>query len=201
VLEASTVSIGAISVSQLVRVLPPGATREVVNRVLDSPVQFHVSLWPPDPWTCDMLLLMWIWQALVIALACSASLVAAQTKTNPPPEPAARIISLTGCIVRDETRRNEYSLSDAKEGVYRLTGMKFSDYVGQHVRVAGAVRSTRLVIKGGLLPNANVAAQAGSIDPVQAAMANAGGAAGPGTVQLPEFRVKGITPVAGGCPN
>jgi len=39
------------------------------------------------------------------------------------------------------------------------------------------------------------------MDPVRAAMANAGGAAGPGNVQLPEFRVKGIRPVPGGCPN
>jgi hypothetical protein len=148
-----------------------------------------------------MLLLMRIWQALGIALTCSASLVAAQTKTDPPAKPAAKTISLTGCIVADETGRDEYSLSDATEGVYRLTGMKFRDYVGRRVRVAGAVASTRLLIKGGLLPNANVAAQAGSIDPVQAAVASAGGAAGPGTVQLPEFRVKGIRPVAGGCPN
>lgn len=144
---------------------------------------------------------MRICQALGIALACSASLVAAQTKTTPPDKKPAKTISLTGCIVRDDTGRDNYSISDAKEGVYRLTGMKFRDYVGQRVRVAGGVNSNRLVIKGGLLPNANVAAQAGSIDPVQAAVANAGGAAGPGTVELPEFRVKGIRPVAGGCPN
>jgi len=149
-----------------------------------------------------MLLFMRIHHTLGIVLACSASLVAAQTKTNPPPpKPAAKTISLTGCIVRGETGQDEYTLSDVKEGVYHLTGMKFRDYVGQRVRVAGAVDSKKLVIKGGLLPNANIAAQAGSIDPVQAAMATAGGAAGPGTVQLPEFRVKGIRPVAGGCPN
>jgi hypothetical protein len=58
-----------------------------------------------------------------------------------------------------------------------------------------------LTIKGGLLPNPNVAAQAGAMDPARAAMASAGGAAGPGAVDLPEFKVKSVRPVSGGCPN
>lgn len=148
-----------------------------------------------------MLVLMRMYQALGIALACSASLVAAQTKTTPPPTPADKTITLTGCVVRGETGHDEYTLADGKEGAYRLTGMKFRDYIGQRVRVAGAVNSKKLRIKGGLVPSANVAAQAGSMDPVQAAMASAGGAAGPGNVELSEFRVKAIRPVAGGCPN
>ena len=148
-----------------------------------------------------MLLPMRIRHTLVIVLACSASLAAAQTKTNPPPAPAAKTISLTGCVVRGEAGPNDYTISDAAEGPYRLTGMKLRDYVGKRVLLAGGVQTKRLQIKGGLLPNANVAAQAGAIDPTQAAMANAGGAAGPGSVRLPEFRVKGIRPVAGGCPN
>jgi len=39
------------------------------------------------------------------------------------------------------------------------------------------------------------------MDPARAAMAAAGGAAGPGTVELPEFKVKSVRPVSGGCPN
>ena len=148
-----------------------------------------------------MLALMRIYQTLGIALACAASLAAAQEKKSPPPKPATKTLSLTGCVVRGEAGPNEYTLSDPAEGAYRLTGMKLRDYVGRRVLIAGGVQTKRLLIKGGLLPNANVAAQAGSIDPVQAAMATAGGAAGPGTVQLPEFIVKGIRPVAGGCPN
>ena len=142
---------------------------------------------------------MRIHHALGIALACSVSVVAAQTKTAAPPRP--KTLSLTGCVVRGESGPNEYTISDPAEGAYRLTGMKLRDYVGLRVRVAGAVDRRKLVIRGGLLPNANVAAQAGSIDPVEAAVANAGGAAGPGNVQLPEFRVKGIRPVEGGCPS
>jgi hypothetical protein len=70
------------------------------------------------------------------------------------------------------------------------------------VQLAGAVaESKKLVIKGGLLPNANVAAQAGAMDPARAAVASSGGAAGPGTVDLPEFKVKSVRPVSGGCPD
>ena len=58
-----------------------------------------------------------------------------------------------------------------------------------------------LTIKGGLTPSPNVAAQAGAMDPARAAMAAAGGAAGPGTVDLPEFKVKSVRPVSGGCPD
>jgi hypothetical protein len=50
-----------------------------------------------------------------------------------------------------------------------------------------------------LLPNANVAAQAGSMDPSRAATAAAGGSAPVGDVQLPEFRVKSVKPLDGGC--
>jgi len=148
-----------------------------------------------------MLLCMRMYQALGMVVACSASLVAAQAKSTPPAQQVAKTISLTGCVVRDDSGRDAYTIADPREGVYRLTGMKFREYVGLRVRVAGAVNSRRLIIKGGLLPSANVAAQAGSMDPVQAAIANAGGAAGPGAVALPEFRVKGIRPVAGGCPD
>ena len=139
--------------------------------------------------------------ALGVVLACSVSLLAAETQTNPPPKAAAKTITLTGCVVRGEMGANDYAISDATEGAFRLTGMKLRDYVGKRVLIAGGVQAKRLQIKGGLLPSANIAAQAGAIDPTQAAMANAGGAAGPGAVQLPEFRVKGIRPVAGGCPG
>ena len=69
------------------------------------------------------------------------------------------------------------------------------------MQIAGAVVETkRLVIKGGLTPNANVAAQAGAMDPARAAVASACGSAGPGTVDvLPEFKVKSVRPVSGGC--
>jgi hypothetical protein len=105
-------------------------------------------------------------------------------------------------VVRNEAVPNQFTLEDKEEGRFRLSGINMSDYVGRRVQIGGAVPdSKKLVIKGGLTPNANVAAQAGSIDPVRAAVASAGGAAGPGTVDLPEFKVKSVRPVSGGCPN
>jgi hypothetical protein len=116
--------------------------------------------------------------------------------------PAPKIVSLSGCVVRGEKTLDQFTLEDSTEGKYRLTGLKLRDYLGQRVTIAGGVVETkRLTIKGGLTPNANVAAQAGAMDPARAAVASAGGAAGPGTVDLPEFKVKSVRPVSGGCPD
>jgi hypothetical protein len=142
-----------------------------------------------------------------LAIVCAAQLVAAQTgaptnttktpKTNPD-----KPITLTGCVTRSESANSPYTLSDVKAGAYRLTGVDVRDYVGRRVQiVGGSVVPRKLVIVGGLQPSANVAAQAGDIDPAQAAMAAAGGSAGPGTVQLPEFKVKSVRPVSGTCPD
>ena len=148
--------------------------------------------------------------ALVLAstLAGTPALVA-QNKADKPDKQekkaaksATQTISLSGCIVRGETAPDQFTLDDADEGKYRLTGVGLRDYLGQRVQIAGAIVETkRLTIKGGLTPNANVAAQAGSMDPARAAMASAGGTAGPGVVNLPEFKVKSVRPVGGGCPD
>ena len=72
-------------------------------------------------------------------------------------------------------------------------------YVGHRVQLTGAVESKRLHIAGGLVPSANVAGQAGAMDPAQAAMA----ASTPGRTQpqLPTFRVARVRTVAGECPE
>ena len=140
--------------------------------------------------------------AWAITLLCAAPLLA-QTKpsskaTSKPVSP----ISLSGCVQRGETTPNQYTLSDLKGGTtYRLTGTKVADFLGQRVLVVGGVPSKRLVIAGGLYPSPNVAAQAGAMDPSRAATAAAAGAAAPGVVQLPEFRVKSVRPVTGTCPR
>jgi hypothetical protein len=129
------------------------------------------------------------------ALSTSAQTKAAKTKTN-------KVITLSGCVVRGETTPGQYTLEDKTAGgLYRLTGTDVRDYLGRRVQIVGGVPSKRLTIVGGLTPNPNVAAQAGAMDPVRAAMAAAGGAAGPGSVDLPEFRVKSVRPVSGGCPD
>ena len=138
--------------------------------------------------------------ALMFAAVSAAPVVAQDRKTSA--KSAPKTISLSGCVVRGEKTPDQFTLEDAAEGRYRLSGIRLHDYIGQRVQIAGGVVETkRLTIKGGLTPNANVAAQAGAMDPARAAMANAGGAAGPGTVDLPEFKVKSVRPVSGGCPN
>jgi hypothetical protein len=132
---------------------------------------------------------------VLVAIALCAP-IGAQNKKAP------KTVSLSGCIVRAEKTPDQFTLNDANEGTYRLSGVKLRDYLGQRVQVAGAVvENKRLTVKGGLLPNPNVAAQAGAMDPARAAMASAGGAAGPGTVdQFPEFKVKSVRPADGSCP-
>jgi hypothetical protein len=139
--------------------------------------------------------------AIACALALlSTSAVIAQDKTEKSPKPAPKVITLSGCVVRGETTPGQFTLEDKEAGSkYRLTGTDFREYIGRRVQVVGGVPSRRLTIVGGLTPNANVAAQAGDMDPARAANAAAGGVAGPGTVQLPEFRVKSVRPVSGAC--
>ena len=137
--------------------------------------------------------------ALGLALVCTSPIGAQDKK---PAKPAPKTLSLSGCVVRNESAPTQFTLEDKEEGRFRLSGINMSDYVGRRVQIGGAMPdSKKLVIKGGLTPNANVAAQAGSMDPARAAMASAGGAAGPGTVELPEFKVKSVRPVSGGCPD
>ena len=137
--------------------------------------------------------------ALAVGLALLVTPLAGAQAPKAPAKSATKIVSLSGCVVRAE-KSDQFTLEDAAEGRYRLTGVKLRDYLGQRVTIAGDVVETkRLTIKGGLTPNPNVAAQAGAMDPARAAVASAGGAAGPGTVDLPEFKVKSVRPVSGGC--
>lgn len=137
--------------------------------------------------------------SIVIPLICVLPLAAAAQKKTAAKGP--KTISLSGCVVSNEKSPDQFTLEDAQEGKYRLTGLRLRDYIGQRVQLAGAVvESKRLTVRGGLLPNPNVAAQAGAIDPARAAVASSGGSAGPGTVELPEFKVKSVRPVDGSCP-
>jgi hypothetical protein len=137
--------------------------------------------------------------AVGLALVCTSPIGAQDKKTA---KPAPKTLSLSGCVVRGDSTPNQFTLEDKEGGRFRLSGINMSDYVGRRVQIGGAMPdSKKLVIKGGLTPNANIAAQAGSMDPARAAVASAGGSAGPGTVELPEFKVKSVRPVSGGCPD
>jgi hypothetical protein len=137
--------------------------------------------------------------ALLVALV-AVPLAAQDKPAKKPPAPPAPV-ALTGCVVRAENGRNQYTLRDVETGeMHRLTGLSLRGFVGQRVELLGNTPdSKRLQIKTGLLPNPNIAAQGGAIDPVQAATAAAGGSAPVGDVEFPEFRVKSVKPLSGGC--
>ena len=132
----------------------------------------------------------------VVLVAANLSL-AAQTK--PKKAPAPKTVTLSGCVSEDAATKT-LTIDDDKAGSYRLSGLNVRDFLNQRVELAGSVyESKRLVIKGGLLPSPNAAAQAGAIDQTQIANETHGGSAPTGDVQLPEFRVKSIRPLGTGC--
>jgi hypothetical protein len=99
-------------------------------------------------------------------------------------------LDLTGCVHGVEGGLDHYVLLNGKDKkTYQLSGKDLRAYVGRHVRV-----------EGGLYPSANVSAQAGAIDPAQAAAAALSGSAVPGTDHV-EFRVQRVRRLAGSCPQ
>ena len=138
--------------------------------------------------------------ACACATACVAP-IAAQSKADT--KPSTKPVTLSGCVARSGTAPDQYTLADSDVGtLYRLSGVKVADFLGKRVEiVGGSVASKRFTIAGGLTPSANAAAQAGAMDHSRAATEAASGAAAPGVVQLPEFRVKSVRPVSGNCPG
>ena len=142
----------------------------------------------------------------MLLLTCAtAAQLGAQTPTPPTPTGSADRNTkpvwtmLTGCVTRGEGG-DQFTLSDTANGTFLLTGNGLKSYVGQAVEVTGT--SHRVHIVGGLWPSPNVAAQAGAIDPVQAAQAALPGGAAHGTGPEPvlEFEVKKMRVIKGSCP-
>jgi hypothetical protein len=136
--------------------------------------------------------------SLAAALALVANVSTAQSaKKTPPP----KTLTLTGCVERDETTPDQYTITDRAEGTkYRVTGKDFREYIGRLVQLDGGIVVKGITIKGGLQPNPNIAAQAGAIDPSRAAVeaqTTPQATRPPGDIQ--EFRVKTIKPQGGSC--
>jgi hypothetical protein len=115
---------------------------------------------------------------------------------------ALKEVRLNGCISRDGIRPGQFNFLDNDSGdKYRLTGKNLKKFVGQRVEVVGGPPGRGVTFKTGLWPSPNVAAQAGAMDPAQAAVARMpGGAAdAPGASPLPEFHVVRLHGVEGGC--
>jgi hypothetical protein len=132
---------------------------------------------------------------LLLVFACAVGTPAAQDKKP------TKNLSLSGCVLNDEKAPDIFTLTDAKSSkAYRLTGADLREYVGKLVQTNGSVVVKGLQISGGLQPSANVAAQAGAMDPSRAAIAASPGIGPTGSAELPEFRVKTIKPTSAKCP-
>lgn len=132
------------------------------------------------------------------ALFIGQTLAFAQAPAKPP-APDSKLSTLSGCVADVRTPRRIYTLSDgAGSDVYELKGMNVRDYVGKRVEITGE-RPKGLRIVGGLYPNANVAAQAGDIDPVKAAMAAQSSPNSNQQRPAIEFNVKSVKVVPGEC--
>lgn len=127
------------------------------------------------------------------------SMAQSQSATKPKNEKSTPV-TLAGCVSTKPPTGTSFTFT-AKDGTkYRLTGKNMKRYAGQEVEIVGG-DSKKLTVKGGLLPSPNVAAQAGGLDPAQAAIASlpGGGAGGTGGVELPEFNVTRVRGLGQSC--
>jgi hypothetical protein len=133
---------------------------------------------------------------VLTVLTATSSVVGAQAKKKAP-----KTITLSGCIETDEKAPDRFMLTDTAAGMkYHLTGKDFREYLGRPIQVDGGVEAKGLKISGGLVPSANVAAQAGAIDPSRAIVEAATSQSGTGTPpDVQDFRVKAIRQAAGTC--
>lgn len=140
--------------------------------------------------------------APVVMLLLLPGLSMAQSQAAGPQKKAkpSTSVTLSGCVSPKPPAGSNFTFT-AKDGTkYRLTGKSMKNYAGQEVEIVGG-EGKKLTVKGGLLPSPNVAAQAGALDPAQAAIANlpGGGASGTGGVELPEFNVTRVRGLGESC--
>jgi hypothetical protein len=134
-----------------------------------------------------------------------AMMFAAQATPAPPAtttKDANSNITLSGCVTRDATTPGAFTFADAATGArYRMSGVSMRKYNDQRVEIVGKPADKRFTVRGGLYPSPNMAAQAGAIDPAQAAIANMPGGANTGTgdAQLPTFRVVRVRSLSEAC--
>ena len=139
--------------------------------------------------------------ATILTFCLLASWASAQTPPSSTSD-TRRPVELVGCVSADPGSSGAFTLNESAGGTYRLTGKSVRKYAGQMVRLVGGPQGKKkLSIRGGLWPSANVAAQAGAIDPAEASIARqpGGAAAGTGGFNLPEFRVVSVRGVDGSC--
>jgi hypothetical protein len=119
-----------------------------------------------------------------------ARLTQAPSDRTPAPKSTGATLVLTGCVPAGDAAATWFTLSDKRaRTTYRLAGTDVRVYVGRRVQVFG-----------GLVPSANIAAQAGAIDSTKVAMAVIDRSLpGTGDVQLNVLRINRIRPLKGSC--
>ena len=125
------------------------------------------------------------------------------TQAAVPKENTKPVITLVGCVGQSAATPRSYLFSDTKTGAtYRLSGVDVLEEAKKKGQIVIGTGARRLTIRGGLVPSANVAAQAGAMDPARVAIASMPGGTGgdTGSVQLPEFRVTRVQGSKGSCP-
>jgi len=141
---------------------------------------------------------------MLLLVAPAQQLPQATTPAVPPAttnDTKAGPVTLTGCLSATPGQTGDYTFTnDADGNRFRLTGTNVRKMAGQKVQVVEAT-AKKLTIRGGLYPSPNVAAQAGDIDPVTAAIAKqpaSAGVSGTGG-DLPELRVNRVSSAPGAC--
>jgi len=136
--------------------------------------------------------------AFLIALLAPAVAIAQTPKSSKDKDTG---VTLTGCVSNSPLATGEFTFIDGISGSkYRLTGKGIRPYAGKQVEIVSSPNKG-LTVKGGLYPSPNIAAQAGAIDPAQAAIARqpGGAASATGGVDIPEFRVARVRAAGGSC--
>jgi len=128
--------------------------------------------------------------ALLIGVAPPQNTASSQASKNGP-------VTLDGCVAASQTVRNTFTLDDDGR-TFLLKGVNVRDFVGKHVEVIGSLPK-RLTIVGGLYPSANVAGQAGAIDPGKAAIAAQSGPTSQSERPAIEFTVKSVRVLSDTC--
>jgi len=137
-----------------------------------------------------------------LLLAVSGPALAQPPAPPTPPSSAAAVatqssadqtrLALTGCVPADATAGSRFTLYDPHRGtMYKLTAKGLGRQVNRHVQVIG-----------GLLPTTNVAAQYGSLDPTQVAVANTTmNLFGSGPFNQPKVHVETVRSLQAPCPS
>ena len=141
--------------------------------------------------------------AALALLSCIVLVGEADAQSPPASAPTSGTppVELIGCVSTQPAASGAFTFDESTGSKYRLTGKSVRKYAGQMVRLVGGPQGGKLSVSGGLWPSANVAGQAGAIDPAQESITRqpGGGGSGTGAANLPEFRVVSVRTVDGSC--